>query len=535
MKLIRTRAGWAVVCAALLVAACGGDDSSIGMGPSVSSSASASNAGAAGQAAGAAADAPYQDPNTYSFRGSASLSAAAAVEKAAVTHHQIVLNGKTVNYTATAGHLTASDPGTGKPEASFFYVAYTVDGQPANTRPVTFFYNGGPGSPTVWLHLGSFGPKRLVTGMPNANTPTPFPLVDNQETLLDTSDLVFVDAIGTGYSQAIAPNTNKTFWGVDKDGQAFRDFVIRYVAANQRGASPKYLFGESYGTPRTDVLANLLEVAGVKLAGVVLQSSILNYNSNCDMSDGESCGGFVPSYGLVGGYYRLDKPNPIDLAQYATQMRTLTADRFEPAVQAYLRTGAQPSPDLIAALSNATGASTSVWQRYVNLDPGTYRAKLLSGTAIGRYDARVNVPVNSPLNGGDPSSTYITKPFTDTIATYLPNVLKYTVKTTYGMSNNETIGTWNWRHDGLAMPDTVPDLAAALTLNPSLKILSLNGYHDLATPFYQTELDLGRLGAQPNLTIRNYQGGHMVYLDDTSRPQEKADLVTFYNRTPAAR
>ncbi len=531
MALIRIRTGWVAVCAALWLTACGGDDSSIGMGPSTSSAVAAdASAGASAQAA----DAPYRDPNTYTLSGSGSLPAAAAVEKAAVTHHQIVLNGKTLAYTATAGHLTASEPGTGKAEASFFYVAYTLDSQKPGARPVTFFYNGGPGSPTVWLHLGSFGPKRLQTGMPNANTPAPFPLVDNQDTLLDTTDLVFVDAVGTGYSQAIAPNTNKTFWGVDKDGQAFRDFVIRYVAANQRGDSPKYLFGESYGTPRTDVLANLLEVAGVKLAGVVLQSSILNYNSNCDMARSESCGGFVPSYGLVGAYYKLDKPNPTDTVQYAAQMRTLADDQFEPAVQAYLRTGAKPAPDLIAALSNATGATGALWQRYVNLAPGTYRANLLSGTAIGRYDARVNVPVNSPLNGGDPSSTYITKPFTDTIATYLPNVLKYTATNAYGMSNNETIGTWNWRHDGLSLPDTVPDLAAALTLNPALKVLSLNGYHDLATPFHQTERDLGRLGAQPNLTIRTYQGGHMVYLDDTSRPEEKTDLVSFYNRTPAA-
>ncbi|MCA3831854.1 MAG: peptidase S10, partial [Burkholderia sp.] len=242
-----------VVFSSLILTACNDDVTS-------SAAASADNsADPAGQV-----DRAYNDPNSYSSSANASLDASAAVEKAAITHHQITLNGKTIRYTATTGHLVARNPQTGAPEASFFYVAYTADNQPAAKRPVTFLYNGGPGSASVWLHLGSFGPRRIQTGDPNANTST-FPFVDNQESLLDTTDLVFVDAIGTGFSEAIAPNTNQTFWGVDQDGGAFRDFVTRYLTVNQRSASPKYLFGESYGTPRTDVLANLLETAGVKL------------------------------------------------------------------------------------------------------------------------------------------------------------------------------------------------------------------------------------------------------------------------------
>ncbi|WP_175901639.1 S10 family peptidase [Burkholderia seminalis] len=521
-----------VVFSSLILTACNDD---------VTSSAAASAANSADPAA--QADRAYNDPNSYSSSANASLDPSAAVEKAAVTHHQITLNGKTIRYTATAGHLVAHNPQTGAPEASFFYVAYTADNQPAAKRPVTFLYNGGPGSASVWLHLGSFGPRRIQTGDPNANTST-FPFVDNQDSLLDTTDLVFVDAIGTGFSEAIAPNTNQTFWGVDQDGGAFRDFVTRYLTVNQRTGSPKYLFGESYGTPRTDVLANLLETAGVKLDGIVLQSSILNYNTNCDMasdyvgnsnngSSPVSCAGFVPSYGAVGAYYQLDNPNPSNLPQYADQMRLLTAGSYAPAVNAYLASHTPPPPNLVTTMVNATGVKQSLWNADFNVIPtffdNSFQLSLVPGTLIGRYDARVNVPVSSPLAAdGDPSSSFITKPFTDTIGRYLPNELKYTAQSAYSVSSN-AINTWDWTHDGLPMPDTIPDLAAALTLNPQLKVLSLNGYHDIATPFYQTELDLARLGTQPNLTIKDYQGGHMVYLDDTSRPQEKADLVTFYN------
>ncbi|WDD96309.1 peptidase S10 [Burkholderia sp. FERM BP-3421] len=540
MPASKTKLLLGMVFSSLLLAACNGDD-----GGPVASAASVSSTV---NNSAASADQPYADPNRYSSSPRASLSAAAATEKAAVTHHQITLNGKTISYTATTGHLVARNPQTGQPEASFFYIAYTADNQPAAQRPVTFFYNGGPGSSTVWLHLGSFGPKRIETSDPN--TPSQFPFVDNAESLLDTTDLVFVDAVGTGYSEAVAPNTNQTFWGVDEDAGVFRDFVVRYLAANQRGASPKYLFGESYGTPRTDVLANLLETAGVKLDGVVLQSSILNYNSNCDMAssgvgngnDGTSavsCAGYAPSYGEVGAYYRLDNPNPGDPAQYADQMRLLTAGTYVPAVNAYLASNTPPSAALVTTMANATGAQAALWSADFNLLPTTYdnsyQLALIPGTLIGRYDARVNVPVNSPLaSEGDPSSTFITQPFTSTIGTYLPNVLKYSAKTAYAVESN-AINTWDWSHDGLAMPDTIPDLAAALTLNPSLKVLSLNGYHDLATPFYQTELDLARLGTQPNLTFQHYSGGHMIYLDDTSRPLEKADLVAFYQAAPAAR
>jgi carboxypeptidase C (cathepsin A) len=465
----------------------------------------------------------------YSTAGSAALPK--ALEDSVTRHHQITLCGAAIPYSATAGHLTATSA-DGTPEAAFFFVAYSADGKDPATRPLTFCYNGGPGSASVWLHLGSFGPKRLVTGDPATTEKVPFPLVDNHDSLLDTTDLVFVDAVGTGLSEAVAPNTNQTFWGVDQDAAVFRDFITRYLAVNHRQASPLYLFGESYGTPRTAVLANLLGAAGVKLAGVVLQSSILNYNSNGDMGQGVSCAGFLPSYGAVGAYYRLDSPEPADLVPFLKQLRVFTAGTYTPAVTAWLNDQTPPSSSLVARLHDDTGIDPLLWQDEFNLMPADFQTSLVSGTLIGRYDGRVSAPDDSPLaSGGDPSSAFITQPFTTAIASYLDGFLGYGHGPDYAVMG-EADQDWDFSHDGLSLPDTIPDLCAAVARDPGLKILSLNGYHDLATPFYQTELDLARMGKQPNLQIRHYNGGHMIYLDATSRPLEKADLVAFYQAAP---
>ncbi|MDR3669459.1 MAG: peptidase S1 [Holophaga sp.] len=456
----------------------------------------------------------------------------APLEDKATSCHQIVLDGATIRYTATAGHLTATRRAGNAPEAAFFYVAYTADGKDPATRPLTFCYNGGPGSASVWLHLGSFGPKRLVTGDPATTGKIPFPLVDNQESLLDTTDLVFVDAVGTGLSEAVAPNTNQTFWGVDQDAGAFRDFVLRYLAVNQRQHSPLYLFGESYGTPRTAVLANLLGAAGVKLAGVVLQSSILDYNANGDMGMGGSCASFLPSYSAVGAYYRLATPEPADLPPFIQQVRVFTAGTYGPAVTAWLGSGTPPASGLVARLHDLTGIGLHLWQQDLNLRPLDFQSDLISGSLIGRYDGRVSAPDGSPLaSGGDPSSSFLAKPFTAAIASFLDGFLAYGHGPDYAIMS-DAAEDWDFSHDGLDLPDTIPDLSAALARDPGLKVLSLNGYHDLATPFYQTELDLARLGRQPNLQLRHYNGGHMVYLDDGSRPLEKADLAAFYQAAP---
>jgi len=478
-------------------------------------------------------DVALSDATTYSTSPGASLVAAA--DAAAVTYHTISVGGTSIPYAATAGHLVARDPRNGAAQASFFYVAYTAQGRDAATRPVTFFYNGGPGSASVWLHLGSFGPKRLVTGVPGTSLPRPFALVDNADSLLDVSDLVFVDAIGTGLSEAMAPNTNKTFWGVDQDAAAFRSFILSYLAANGRTASPLFLFGESYGTTRTAVLAKLMEVGGTSLSGIVLQSSVLNYGSNCGVVTGTlSCAGYLPTYAASGAYYNLAVPPPTDLAGFRTQVEGFSVATYAPAVNTYLTTHALPDSGVIDTLRSVTGIPQGLWQTNFNLGPDDFQRQLMPGTLIGRYDARVSAPVGSPLaSQGDPSDTLISFSFSSAIGDYLRNDLKYSWPSTYTTLSN-AISSWDFSHDGNGLPDTVPDLATALTLNPRLKVLSVNGFHDLATPYFQTALDLSRIANPGWIQIRNYDGGHMTYLDDGSRPREKADVRALYRSTAGA-
>ena len=516
LRLARLRGHFAAWLAAAALAACGGGGSS-------------------GGGDGGGPPLAYDDPVAYSSLPGAGL--ASATEAAAVTQHQLALGGQTLNYTATAGHLTARALVGDTPLASVFYVAYTLNGADPATRPVTVFYNGGPGSASVWLHLGSFGPKRLATHAPSTSPPKPFALVDNTQSLLDVSDLVFIDAVGAGLSEAIRPYSNQSFWGVDADADLFRDAIRRWRALNQRSASPLYLFGESYGTLRSAVLAERLESAGVPLAGVILQSSILNYNSNCAVfSPGSTdCTGYLPSYSAIGSWFDLTVPAHDDLGMFLTDMRSFAELSYHPAVEAYLGDGTPPPGSLLTELVNDTGVGLTQWQLQFSLGPDRVQRTLLAGQLTGRYDARMAVPSGSPLaSEGDPSSTVISEEFAAAIQNYLPSVLGYGTRSTY-MTFVNAIDYWDFSHDGLALPDGIPDLAAAMTLNPALQVLSLSGVDDLATPFYQTERDLARLPAQaPRFTVRTYVGGHMTYLDDDSRVVEKADLVAFYAASQAA-
>jgi carboxypeptidase C (cathepsin A) len=484
----------------------------------------------------------YVDGNTYSAMRGSSLST--PNEATSATHHTLTVDGTAYAYTATAGHLTAKDLGSGAAEASFFYVAYTVDGAPAATRPVTFFFNGGPGSSTVWLHLGSWAPKRLVTGAPATTQTAPFPYVDNPDSLIDTSDLVFVDAVGTGLSEAIAPNTNQTYWGVDADAQVFRDFVIRWLAANGRTASPLFVYGESYGTVRAPLLARYLETAGTPVKGVVLQSSVLDYNSSCEMTvdflghPTVDCSGLLPTYGAVGAFWNKVTPAPADLESFLAGLRSYADDVYGPQVAQWLAaggTGGPPAGADVATLQADTGLPASYWTSEFDVDYDVYRHNLIPGQVLGVYDGRMAAASGSALAAGDdPSSTFIAQPFEQAITSVLAGDLAFTNPTTY-VEESDAIDYWNFSHAGRSLPDVVPDLAAAIALDPNLKVLSIGGEHDLITPFHQTERDLARLAAGAPVTSHFYAGGHMVYLNDPSRAAMKADLKAFYAAAAGAK
>ena len=472
--------------------------------------------------------ATYVDANTYSAAAGASLST--PNENTAVTHHSLTLNGAAIAYTATAGHLSALSSSQA-PEASIFYVAYTADGAAAATRPVTFFFNGGPGSATAWLHLGSFAPKRLVTGVPATTQALPFPYVDNTESLIDTSDLVFVDAVGTGLSEAIAPSTNQTWWGVDQDAAVLRDFVQRWLSVNGRTTSPLFLYGESYGTTRVPVLARLLETAGRRVNGVVELSSILDYNSNCSVEGGTptvDCAGFLPSYSAVGTWYHLATAVTSDSDADIATVTRYADSTYAPDAAAWLAGGTLPPADHVAALTAFTGLPAAIWDQRFDMDDDTFRHRLIPATTLGVYDGRVSALVGSPLDAADePSNSFVEPGFTAAIKTVLPNELGFTTPSTYVLSS-DAINTWNFSHGGRSLPDVVPDLSAALSLDPSLKVLFLGGHHDLITPFHQTELDVARLPAGAPVTLHFHAGGHMTYLDDGARPLMKAELAAFY-------
>lgn len=473
------------------------------------------------------------DTTVYSSAADASLPG--AVEAAAVSGLTLTANGQTLDYTATAGHLIARDA-SGAAEASMFYVAYTQPGASAATRPVTFFYNGGPGSASVWLQLGSFGPKRLVTGVPATTAARPFPMVDNADHLLAQTDLVFINAVGCGYSQAIAPFTNRSFWGVDPDAAVFRDFIQRYLALNNRAASPKFLYGESYGGPRTAVLARRLQEAGVMLDGLVLQSPALDYNSNCDISSSGGCSGYLPSFATVGAFHQLTRPVPTDLAAWVTQARSYAEQVYAPALQAFV-TGGQQAPALWQPLAELTGLPVANWQITLNIAADDYRRGLIAGQLLGRYDGRMKAATGSQLaSEGDPSSTWLNDSFATGIAAHLRDQIGYRNASTYVLLSN-AINFWDFSHAGRGLPDTLPDLNAALAQNARLRVLAISGYHDLATPFHLTETDLARVdaGNAGRVKIRNYAGGHMSYLDDTTRPLQLADLKAFYADTLALR
>lgn len=469
---------------------------------------------------------PFHDTSAYSSAPGGSL--AGAEEGAAQTRHRLTLGGVSIAYTARAGHLIVRRPADNAAQASMFYVAYTADAAPAATRPVMFFFNGGPGSASLWLHIGSYGPRRVATSVPSTTASRPFGLVDNNESLLDVSDLVFVDAVGAGLSTAIAPFSNRDFWGVDVDAALFRDFIHRWLDVNGRRASPKFIFGESYGGPRAAVLVPLLQAAGTRVDGVVLQAPALDYNSNCGVvgSPTISCAGYFPSYAAVALHLQRSTQPAASVPAFVDDARNFSVQRYAPSVRQVLA-GASVPAELLPLLTAYTGLAGAHWQAQYNLAPDTYMRRLIEGTLLGRYDGRITAPLGSALAaGGDPSSALITASFVTAIDDELRNRLRYTYNATYVTLSN-AIQSWDFRHGGRELPDTVPDLASALAQDPQLRVLTINGLHDLATPFHQTELDLARLNAGARVLVRNHVGGHMTYLDDSSRAAQKADLVAF--------
>jgi carboxypeptidase C (cathepsin A) len=479
-------------------------------------------------------------------------------ETSSVTDHELSLDGKTIHYSATAGTLLI-DGDDAKPYGSVFYVAYTLAGvSDLRTRPVTFLYNGGPGSASLWLHMGSVGPVRVVTASPEATGPAPYQVAPNQYSLLDKTDLVFVDAVGTGFSRPVGTGTIKNFAGTDQDVQAFEKFIQRYVTVNHRWNSPKFLFGESYGTTRSAALADALENSGISLNGVILMSTILNYFTMAPGSDAVFIGN-LPSYAAIAWHFGKIAHNPADEKAFLNEVRAFARGPYAEAL-AQGHNLPQPQADSIALkLAGYTGlAAEYIKEANLRVSPTRFRKELLRGERliIGRYDGRfegTDLDAAGETPGYDPSSSGITGAFVSALHDYLDRELKYTSKETYLPSGENINQTWDHTHrlgsssggggggrGSQPMRDAyvAGDLADAMRKNPRLKVFSANGLFDLATPFFITEYDLAHMGLEPelrgNIEFGYYPSGHMIYLNVDALKQLKSDLARFYSRAVEA-
>ncbi len=468
------------------------------------------------------------------------------------TKHDWTAGSRSVHYTATAGTLQIKDE-EDKVIGTMFYVAYTEDGVAPGSRPVTFLYNGGPGSASLWLHMGSVGPVRVVTDSPKATGPAPFGVVPNQYSLIDKTDLVFIDAPLTGFSRLAGKGTVKDFAGVDEDVKAFQKFITRYITINNRWNSPKFLFGESYGTPRSAALVAALNNDGIEFNGVVLLSSILNYNVENPGYDSDAIY-YLPSFAAIAWYY--DKvPHTGTMKEYVDKVREFARGPYARAMEL----GDQLPPEEFDSIAKQVAAFTGLSVEYVKetklrISATRFRKELFRGDdqILGRYDARFeafDADAAGEAPGFDPSDTGISGAFVGAFHNYLQNELKYTDSEPYNLQGPGINQNWNWKHRPSgggrgygreqAEPDTVIDLGDAMRKNPHLKVFSANGWFDLATPFFSTEHDIAQMMLPPaiaaNVSFGYYPAGHMVYLNVDALKEMHGDLEKWYPTAVASK
>jgi carboxypeptidase C (cathepsin A) len=490
----------------------------------------------------------------------------------------VTIGGQTIAYQAIAGTLVvhpkdwddvARDPksdkeasapagdGTEKSptaEASMFYVAYFKSG--GGPRPVTFVYNGGPGSASVWLHLGAFGPRRVVT-VSDAHTPAaPYSLVNNASSLLDATDLVFIDAPGTGFSRIAGKDKEKAFFGIDQDAYAFAEFISEFLSKYGRWNSPKYLFGESYGTPRSAVLINQLERdRSIDFNGVILLSQILSF----DLSpDGPTANPGIdlayqtalPTYAATAWYHHKLPAEHSNLEPFLVEVEKFAMGDYARALSAGSDLGAAERATIAERLHQYTGLSVDyILKADLRIDGGEFRQTLQGdeGLTTGRLDSRFSGPELDPLNQRaeyDPQSAALSSAYVSAFNDYVRKELHFGEGRIF-KPRISTFRSWNYEHQlpgQNAQPpsarhgaNVMPDLANAMKLNPNLKVQLNAGYFDLATPFYQGIYEMHHLpmpaNLQANIEFRFYESGHMVYAKESSLKMLHDNVAGFIRRT----
>ena len=481
---------------------------------------------------------------------------------ASVTHHQVTVNGRALRYTATAGRMPIKN-GEGVTEALMFYVAYTLEGADAATRPVTFAYNGGPGSATIWLHMGALGPRTVVMGPEGFMPQPPFRVHDNPYTPLDRTDLVLVDAVGTGWSRAADAAAARKYENPEGDIQAFGEFIRMYISRNERWGSPLYLFGESYGTTRSAGLSGYLQGRGIIFNGIGLLSMALNFQALAFSPTNDTPYPWnVPTYMAIAYYHHKLSP------ELTAAMDKCQADPNAPcpplrqaeqwAITDYAAAlargdamSAQERQSVVDRLSMYTGLSKAVIDEMnLRIDVGTFDHYLLldQRLRVGRLDGRYALPEPGFPGGrggggfSDPASTETTGPFTMTFHNYMRTELNYKTDTPYYTSAQQS-GMFLWSSSGSTQAPGGPQgfqeeisaLRTAIVGNPFLKVLVMEGYYDLATPYYQAEYTMHELNLparfQKNIAYERYWSGHMVYLEQKSHAKLQRDWDNFVEQT----
>lgn len=470
------------------------------------------------------------------------------------TNHAAIIGGRKLNYTATAGRiiLKAEDKDAGeKPKAAIFFVAYTLDraenvaeAEHAAVRPITFVFNGGPGSPSVWLHLGLLGPRRVELERDGRPVPPPYRMVDNEFTLLDKTDLVFIDPVTTGYSRAVPGEEDKQFHGFKADIESVGDFIRLYTSRYQRWSSPKYLLGESYGTTRATGLSGYLqERHGLYLNGILLISTVLNF-----MTLAFNIGNdlpyilFLPTYAATAWYHKLlDGELQGDLRRTLAEVEAFAQDEYATALMQGDALPADARAEIAARLSRYTGLSARyIESTNLRINIFNFVKELLRDErrTVGRLDSRfTGIDRNSvgETFEFDPSYAVIQGPYTAMLNDHIRRELKFESDLPYEILSHR-VHPWKYEENQNSYVNTGETLRKAMSMNPYLRVFVANGFYDLATPYFATQYTFNHLeldeSLRRNITMTYYEAGHMVYIHDPSLAQLKRDLNDFFDAVP---